>query len=303
MMAGNDASQSTPAGPQQSPHRSVSVGSSFQPRRLDTPLDKLTRKQAGRRSSTRTERKRGRYISSRPANGQRDDIAFDATLRQAAPHQRERSLRNDVHEVALHVMPDDLQRKVRIRRTANLVLFVVDASWSMAAAERMEATKGAILSLLVDAYQRRDQVGLVVFQKNQARVALPPTSSVELAQRMLAEIPVGGKTPLSGGLLLAYRVCTAARRRDPEVRPLIILLTDGAGNVSLTGLPAQDEALRMADLIRQSGFRSVVVDMEHPAFDRGLSSELAEALGGPCYTLPELQADALLHTVRGELND
>jgi len=297
----NDTSQSTPAGQQQSPHRPVAVGNAFQPRRLDTPLDKLARKQAGRRSSTRTERKRGRYIRSRPANGLRDDIALDATLRQAAPHQLERSQRNGGNDVALHVTKEDLQRKVRIRRTANLVLFVVDASWSMAAAERMEATKGAILSLLVDAYQRRDQVGLVVFQKNQARVALPPTSSVELAKKMLAEIPVGGKTPLSGGLLLAYRVCTAARRRDPEVRPLIILLTDGAGNVSLTGLSAQEEAVRMADLIRQSGFRSVVVDMEHPAFDRGLSRELAEALGGPCYTLPELQAEALLHTVRGEL--
>jgi len=298
---GDDASTSHLAGPQQGPHRPVAVGNSFQPRRLDTPLDKLTRKQAGRRSSTRTDRKRGRYISSRPACGHWDDIAFDATLRQAAPYQLERRQNNGENSLALQVTTADLQRKVRIRRTANLVLFVVDASWSMAAAERMEATKGAILSLLVDAYQRRDQVGLIVFQKNQARVALPPTSSVELAKKMLSEIPVGGKTPLSGGLLLAYRVCTAARRTDPEVRPLVILLTDGAGNVSLTGLPAQEEALRLADLIRQSGYRSVVVDMEHPAFDRGLSSELADALAAPCYTLPELQAEALLHTVRSEL--
>jgi len=298
---GDDTSRSHPAGPQQSPHRPVDVGSSFQPRRLDTPLDRLTRKQAGRRSSTLTERKRGRYISSRPAAGHLDDIAFDATLRQAAPYQLERRQDNGENSLALQVTTADLQRKVRVRRTANLVLFVVDASWSMAAAERMQATKGAILSLLVDAYQRRDQVGLIVFQKNQARVALPPTSSVALAKKMLSEIPVGGKTPLSGGLLLAYRVCTAARRTDPEVRPLVILLTDGAGNVSLTGLPAQEEALRLADLIRQSGFRSVVVDMEHPAFDRGLSSELADTLAAPCYTLPELQAEALLHTVRSEL--
>ena len=297
----DDTSRDHPAGPQQSPHRTVAVGSAFQPRRLDTPLDKLTRKQAGRRSSTRTERKRGRYVSSRPADGHLDDIAFDATLRQAAPYQLERRQGNGDNSLALQVTKGDLQRKVRIRRTANLVLFVVDASWSMAAAERMEATKGAILSLLVDAYQRRDQVGLIVFQKNQARVALPPTSSVELAKKMLSGIPVGGKTPLSGGLLLAYRVCTAARRIDPEVRPLVILLTDGAGNVSLTGLPAQEEALRLADLIKQSGFRSVVVDMEHPAFDRGLSSELADALAAPCYTLPELQAETLLHTVRSEL--
>jgi len=295
-------SQSSPAGNQKSPHRATGIGETFQPRRLDTPLDKLTRKQAGRRSSTRTERKRGRYVRSRPANGKTNDIAFDATLRHAAPYQLERHSQNDANDVALHVTTDDLQRKVRTRRTANLVLFVVDASWSMAASERMEATKGAILSLLMDAYQRRDQVGLVVFQKNHARVALPPTSSVELAKKLLAEIPVGGKTPLSGGLLLAYRLCTAARRRDPEVRPLIILLTDGAGNVSITGLPAHEEAMRMADMIRQNGFRSIVVDMEHPAFDRGLSGQIADALNAPCYRLPELQAEALLHTVRGELS-
>ena len=111
----------------------------------------------------------------------------------------------------LAVEKSDLQRKVRVRRAANLILFVVDASWSMAAAERMEATKGAIMSLLMDAYQRRDQVGLVVFQKEEARLVLPPTSSVELAKHRLADVPVGGKTPLSAGLLMAYRVL---RQRD-----------------------------------------------------------------------------------------
>jgi Mg-chelatase subunit ChlD len=103
---------------------------------------------------------------------------------------------------------------VRVRRTGNLILFVVDASWSMAASERMEATKGAIFSLLVDAYQRRDQVGLIVFQRDKARLVLPPTSSVELAQRALTDLPVGGKTPLSSGLFLAWQVLDNARRRD-----------------------------------------------------------------------------------------
>ena len=133
-----------------------------------------------------------------------------------------------------------------MRRAANLVLFVVDASWSMAAAERIEATKGAVLSLLHDAYQRRDQVGLIVFQREEARIVLPPTSSVELAQQALRNMPVGGKTPLSAGLLAAFRVCTAAARRNPEIKPLIIILTDGAGNVSVTGMPPQEEARRMA---------------------------------------------------------
>ncbi|MEM2976324.1 MAG: VWA domain-containing protein [Thermoplasmata archaeon] len=279
----------------------VRVGEPFQARRLDTPLDRLTRRQAGKRSFTRTERKRGRYIKSRPADGQFNDIAFDATFRQAAPYQLQRRAADPTNELAFLIHEEDLQRKVRVRRTANLVLFVVDASWSMAAAERMEATKGAIFSLLMDAYQRRDQVGLIVFQREEARVVLPPTNSVELAQKALRDLPVGGKTPLSSGLMVAYRLCTAIKQRDAEVVPLIILLTDGAGNVSMTGMAAQEEALHIADLLHTSGFRSVVINMEHAAFDRGLARGLAEALHAPCYSLPELHAESLLRTVKDQL--
>jgi Mg-chelatase subunit ChlD len=244
-------------------------------------------------------------------HGRPEDIAFDATFRTAAPFQlHRRRIRSAAaaggeaqpRKLAFLVQRQDLQRKVRVRRTANLILFVVDASWSMAAAERMEATKGAILSLLHDAYQRRDQVGLVVFQRDDARIVLPPTSSVELAQQALRDIPVGGKTPLSAGLLLAYRVCIGARRRDPEVMPLIIILTDGAGNVSVTGMPPQEEAGRVADMIHQTHFRSIVINMEHPAFDRGLARQLSIELGGACYSLPELKAETLLETVRGEMD-
>jgi magnesium chelatase subunit D len=257
----------------------------------------LTRRTTGKRSSTRTERKRGRYVRSRPAQGKLDDIAFDATFRQAAPYQ----IRRRSGQVAFAITSYDLQRKIRVRRAANLVLFVVDASWSMAASERMVATKGAIMSLLMDAYQRRDQVGLIIFQKEEARLILPPTSSVELAQKALKDIPVGGKTPLSGGLLLAYRVLKKEMRLNPEVMPLMILLTDGAGNVSLTDMPAYDEAIKMAELIHQSDVRSVVINMEHTSFDRGLAQGLADALGGPCYTLGALKAQELYRTVRDEL--
>ena len=172
----------------------------------------------------------------------------------------------------------------------------------MAASERMEATKGAIFSLLVDAYQRRDQVGLVVFQRDKARLVLPPTSSVELAQRALKDLPVGGKTPLSSGLHMAWQVIENARRRDSELRPMMILLTDGAGNVSMTGMPAQEESNRIASLFEQADLRSIVVNMEHAAFDRGLAQKLADALGGVCYNLPELRADTLLNTVKREID-
>ena len=188
-----------------------------------------------------------------------------------------------------------------MRKAANLILFVVDASWSMAVAERMSATKGAILSLLTDAYQRRDRVGLVVFQKDRALSVLPPTNSVQLAQKKLADIPVGGKTPLSAGLSMALEVFLKEKISHPDVMPMLILLTDGAGNVSMGNLPPQEEAHLVADKIRQQGIRSIVINMEHAAFDQGLAQELAERLDGPCYTLQELKAEHLYHTVRQEL--
>jgi len=278
----------------------VPIGPQFKPRRLQTPLDRLTRRTAGRRSSTRTNRKRGRYVQARPAHERSDDIAFDATIRAAAPYQlRRQSSQNDGTAFSIH--KSDLHRKVRVRRAANLILFVVDASWSMAAAERMAATKGAIMSLLRDAYQHRDQVGLVVFQKDQARLALRPTSSVDLAEEALKEIPVGGKTPLSSGLLLAYRVISRELRLNPETMPLLILLTDGAGNVAMTDLTPREEALRTARLLRQKQIRSIVINMEHPSFDRGLAQELADALDAPCYCLPEIQAQTLYQAVQDEL--
>lgn len=277
----------------------VKVGEAFIPRRLESPIDRLTRKQGGRRTQTRTDRKRGRYISARPAGSATNDIAFDATLRAAAPHQKRRKAQRAA--VAFAIQPSDLQQKVRVRKAANLILFVVDASWSMAVAERMSATKGAILSLLTDAYQRRDRVGLVVFQKDRALTVLPPTNSIQLAQRALSDIPVGGKTPLSAGLTLAMETLLRERTIHPEVLPLLILLTDGAGNVSLGDLPPQEEALQVADHIRESDLRAVVINMEHAAFDQGLANTLAERLGAPCYTLHELKAEHLYRTVRREI--
>jgi magnesium chelatase subunit D len=275
------------------------VGETFDPRKLDTPLDKLARRHAGRRSRTHTERKRGRYIQARPANGRTDDIAFDATIRAAAPYQKRREEQRK--RLAFAIEKSDLQRKVRVKRTANLVLFLVDASWSMAVAERMAATKGAIVSLLTDAYQRRDRVGLIVFQKDRATLILPPTNSVQLAQRALVDIPVGGKTPLSAGLLLAYEVLAQEAVTHPDIEALLIVLTDGAGNVSIGPVPPQEEAYGFAEQIAGREFRSVVINMEHVSFDQGLAQALADHLDAPCYTLNELKAENLLLTVRQEM--
>lgn len=255
----------------------------------------------GRRSRTRTDRKNGRYIQARPAGERRDDIAFDATLRAAAPFQRDRADERDVNKLAYSIHTEDLQRKIRVRKSANLIVFVVDASWSMAVAERMNATKGAIMSLLTDAYQRRDRVGLIVFQKDRSHLVLPPTNSVTLAKKALADIPVGGKTPLSAGLYLALQVFQREKISHPDVMPLMILLTDGAGNVSMGQNPPQEEAHRIADHFKEEGIRNITINMEHVAFDQGLAQRLADRLGGPCYTLAELKASVLYDTVRAEL--
>jgi len=302
----------------------VSVGETFHARKLNTPLDKIARKAAGRRSTSKTERKRGHYIKAQAIGSERpSDIAFDATLRAASVHQRKRKEEGKTEDggrktsaelaeasssvfrppstPAFIVKRQDLHKKIRVKRTSNLVMFVVDASWSMAVAERMAATKGAIMSLLTDAYQRRDRVGLVVFQKSTATLILKPTSSVELAQKALVNIPVGGKTPLSAGLTLAYSVVLHEKRQHPEVLPLLIILTDGAGNVSMGSLPPNTEAYRMANMIRDEHIRSIVINMEHVAFDQGLARKLAENLDGPCLSLNELKAEALYETVKKAL--
>jgi magnesium chelatase subunit D len=279
----------------------MTSGEEFNPRKLDTPLDKMMRSYAGWRSVTHTERKRGRYIQSRPANGRTDDLAFDATLRAAAPFQTERGDIKDRDKVAFAIRPIDYMKKIRVRRAANLILFLVDASWSMAVAERMAATKGAILSLLTDAYQRRDRVGLIVFQKSRATLVLPPTNSVLLAQEALSDVPIGGKTPLSAGLMMAYEVLRKEKILHPDVMPLLIILTDGAGNVAVGHLPPQEEAHSIAEMIAREKIHGVVINMEHAAFDQGLAQSLADHLEAPCYTITDLKAESLFVTVQKEI--
>ena len=281
----------------------IKVGEAFTPRRLDTPLDKIVRNYGGRRSRTKTDRKRGRYIQARPANGKTSDLAFDATIRAAAPFQKKRKEEENRYEVAFHVKPSDYMRKVRVRRAANMILFVVDASWSMAVAERMSATKGAIMSLLTDAYQRRDRVGLIVFQKDRATLVMPPTNSVQLAQRALSNIPVGGKTPLSAGLALAQEILEREAILHPEVMPLLIVLTDGAGNVAMGNTPPLEESHQIADEIAKRDVPSIVINMESATYDQGLANELANHLNAPCLSITDLRAEHLYMAVRQASNE
>jgi magnesium chelatase subunit D len=181
------------------------------------------------------------------------------------------------------VAPGDLRQAVREGREGNLVLFAVDASGSMAARQRMRAVKGAVLSLLLDAYQRRDKVGLVTFRGAGAEVALPPTSSVEAAARRLTSLATGGRTPLAAGLAKAARVLAAERLRDPRRRALLVVVTDGRAT---SGSDA--DLARAAAML--AGVASVVVDCETSILRLGLAERLAILLGAARFSLDELEA-------------
>ncbi|WP_182908532.1 putative cobaltochelatase [Microbispora sp. H13382] len=238
---------------------------------------------AGRRGRTTGES--GRTVGARTPGGRLRRLDLPATLAAAAPHQRERGRAGS----GLVLRRDDLREAVREGRESNLVLFCVDASGSMAARARMRAVKGAVLSLLLDAYQRRDKVGLVTFRGEDATVALPPTSSVELASGRLARLATGGRTPLAAGLRRAERVLAAERLRDPRRRALLVVVTDGRHT---SGPDPVDAARRLA------GVASVVVDCEHGPVRLGLAGRLAAALGGTALRLQDLAADHLAAVVR-----
>jgi magnesium chelatase subunit D len=191
---------------------------------------------------------------------------------------------------------------VRRDREGNLVLFVVDASGSMAARARMSAVKGAVLSLLLDAYQRRDKVGLVTFRGSTAEVALPPTGSVEAAATRLAALPTGGRTPLAAGLLTAHDVVRREKLRDPRRRALLVLVTDGRATGS-SGSGALAEARRAAAFLASTGVASIVVDCESGPVRLGLAAELAVHLGAEHVPMASLSAGALERTVRGATAD
>ncbi|MEU4169540.1 putative cobaltochelatase [Streptomyces sp. NPDC026665] len=275
-----------PAG--QSGERSpVRAGEPFRTKALSVPG--LGEGAAGRRSRARTEH--GRTIGSRRPRGTLTKLHLAATVLAAAPHQRARGRSGR----GLVVRRDDLRQATREGREGNLVLFVVDASGSMAARQRMGAVKGAVLSLLLDAYQRRDKVGLVTFRGSAAEVALPPTSSVDAAAARLESLPTGGRTPLAAGLLKAHEVLRVERLRDPARRALVVVVTDGRA----TGGP-EPVALagRAARLFAAGQVASVVVDCESGPVRLGLAGRLAGELGGTAVTLDELRADSIAGLVR-----
>ncbi|MCO5383920.1 MAG: putative cobaltochelatase [Methanosarcina barkeri] len=273
------------------------MGESYQIKQLSPEFRRNRRNGSGRRSKTLTKSKQGRYIKSTIPQERITDLAFDATLRAAAPYQLVRE--KNGNSIIIH--ESDFRKKIRENKIGNLVLFVVDASGSMGAQQRMVASKGAVLSMLMDAYQKRDKVGLIAFKGDSAELILPPTSSVELAQKYLQELPTGGKTPLSHGLMKGYETIKSELRRDPDTCPFMVLISDGRANVSMNGESPIQETKKIASMFRGEGIQSAVIDTESSMIKFGLAQEISSALGARYLALENLKADSIVEAVRSSV--
>ena len=263
-------------------------GRVFRVKRLEVPG--VGAGASGRRSRARTDS--GHITGAQRPRGRVARVHVPATFAAAAPYQ---VARGRAAGGGLLLRPGDLREARHEGRESNLVLFAVDASGSMAARARMGAVKGAVLSLLLDAYQRRDKVGMVTFRGSGAEVALPPTFSVEAAAARLAAVPTGGRTPLAAGLLRAGELLRTERIRDPRRRALLVLVTDGRAT---GGRDPVASAHRAAGLLAAAGVHSVVVDCESGPVRLGLAAALAQSLGGVLLRLDELAAGPLADSVR-----
>lgn len=292
-------------------------------------VDRQYRKGSGRRLMTRTKDTRGRMIRAYQDEQALEDLALIDTLRAAAPYQRLRAVervkqlqvdtplnvveqsvtseclcqmapqaeRHDLKVLSIVVKPQDYRRKAREKRIGAYQLFVVDASGSMAARHRMEATKGAILSLLRDSYVHRDSVGLIVFRKDSAEVLLPFTRSVERAERLLATLPTGGKTPLAQGLRVAYTMCDRLLRRHSAERIQMICITDGRATSGASEDPV-GEAKQWARILGTLPVDCIVIDTETGFIKLGLAKELCKLMNGSYYAMDSITSDSILRVSR-----
>jgi magnesium chelatase subunit D len=259
---------------------------------VQTRTDEQMRKGQGKR--TLSESRDGRYTGSRIPRQISSDIAFDATFRAAAPHQQKRQ-----GELAIQIESGDIREKVRTRKIGSTLIFLVDASGSMGVQQRMTEVKTAVLSLLVDAYQKRDRVSLVAFHGNNAEVLLPPTSSVDLAKNSLVSLPTGGKTPLAGGLCTALRLIEQERTRRRDILPLLVLISDGKANVTLSPYDSPVEAAKaVAQEICEAKIPSLVIDSERGFLSFGLARQISEIMGGRYLRLENIRAEAIVDAVR-----
>ena len=287
--------------PLQAQEKVFEIGDPIDVRQIDVHQRRdrtARRKTGGRRMNTLASSGSGRYLRSRmPQEGR--DIAIDATIRAAAPYQRFRDGDN-----AIKVQDQDIREKERVRKTSAVVMFVVDASGSMGAVRRMESAKGAVLSMLMDSYQKRDKIGMVAFKGNDAELLLPPCSSVDQALNRLSELPTGGKTPLSAGLAKGLQLLKSEMTKDRDAKLMMVLISDGRANVSLGG-KIREEIKEISERTKGAGVHTIVIDtevVESSFMDMrlGYCRDVADAAGGRYYPISGLSSEALISIVEGE---
>lgn len=295
----DNAQMSNPRGQSRERIDDADLHVNLPPMWIEPSKDRKPKKGSGKRSLTMTDLMQGRYVRAEIPKAKTSDIAFDATLRAAAPYQKARPSNG----CAVVIRKDDLRSKIREKRTGNIFLFVVDASGSMGARERMKTVKGVIFKILLDAYQKRDRVGMVAFRKNQAEVLLPVTRSVDFAQKKLASMPTGGKTPLAMGLLKAEDVLDMLYRQDANQDPVMILITDGRATSPLNkGTNPVTDALEEAKRIGRRNIPVAVIDTESGFIKLGLAKKLAKAMGASYFQVDKISEDQLLHIWRTAAN-
>ncbi len=261
------------------------------------PRDRLFRQGSGRRSKTKSGTSKGRYAGfTQTPKPHQKDLALDATLRAAAPYQKSRN--HDSCAIAL--TDSDLRYKVRENHVGATIVFVVDASGSMGAQKRMKETKEAILSMLLDSYQKRDKIGLVSFRRDGAQTLLDITTSVDLAEKKLQALPTGGRTPLAAGLYQAWQLLRARKLKDPDMLPMIVLVTDGRANRSLWSEDPVADAIKAAQMIHQDGIHGVVIDTEKDFISLHIARQVADAMEAAYHKVDDLKAQHLQSIVKSQ---
>ena len=275
--------------------QNFAMGNSFKVADFGHSASRQTHKGFGKRTTAKSAGKMGRYVYSVQQN-LTGDLALDATIRAAAPYQQSRQKNG----LAIAIREADIREKVRQRKYANLLVFVVDASGSMGASQRMTETKGAILSLLKDAYVKRDKVCLIAFRGNEAQVLLPPTRSVDRGVRLLETMAVGGRTPLNHGIAKGLQVIQSELKKNPGILPYMVMITDGKGNVSIEkDLKPKQELMEISEKLRAFSYiNTMVLDIERKgAMSFGIAKEMALRMGANYQKIETLKSDAIISAI------
>jgi magnesium chelatase subunit D len=275
--------------------QNFAMGKSFKVADFGHNASRQTHKGFGKRTTAKSAGKMGRYVYSVQQN-LTGDLALDATIRAAAPYQISRNKNG----LAIAIREADIREKVRQRKYANLIVFVVDASGSMGASQRMTETKGAILSLLKDAYVKRDKVCLIAFRGNEAQVLLPPTRSVDRGVRLLETMAVGGRTPLNHGIAKGMQVIQSELKKNPGVLPYMVMITDGKGNVSIDNtVKPKQELMEISEKLRAFPYiNTMVLDIERKgAMSFGIAKEMALRMGASYQKIETLNAGTIIRAI------